>query len=105
MNRATASICERLCPGSDTYVIGGTKPGEAWAPENHRGNVKETCVQNLEVPGGFEPPNNGFADRPLRPLGHGTPFGIHIMAHARRQCWAESVKKDSQRFCRRLQIE
>lgn len=26
----------------------------------------------MEVPGGFEPPNNGFADRPLRPLGHGT---------------------------------
>ncbi len=29
--------------------------------------------RKLEVPGGFEPPNNGFADRPLRPLGHGTP--------------------------------
>ncbi len=27
----------------------------------------------MEVPGGFEPPNNGFADRPLGPLGHGTP--------------------------------
>lgn len=26
----------------------------------------------MEVPGGFEPPNNGFADRPLGPLGHGT---------------------------------
>ena len=28
--------------------------------------------KDLEVPGGFEPPNNGFADRPLGPLGHGT---------------------------------
>ena len=26
----------------------------------------------MEVPSGFEPLNIGFADRPLRPLGHGT---------------------------------
>ena len=26
----------------------------------------------LEVPIGFEPMKNGFADRPLRPLGHST---------------------------------
>ena len=28
--------------------------------------------RGLEVPAGFEPANNGFADRPLGPLGHGT---------------------------------
>lgn len=28
--------------------------------------------EELEVPSGFEPLNIGFADRPLRPLGHGT---------------------------------
>lgn len=27
----------------------------------------------MEVPVGFEPTNNGFAVRPLGPLGHGTP--------------------------------
>ena len=26
----------------------------------------------IEVPIGFEPMKNGFADRPLRPLGHST---------------------------------
>ena len=35
--------------------------------------IAKLLVFRLEVPGGFEPPNNGFADRPLRPLGHGTP--------------------------------
>jgi hypothetical protein len=33
----------------------------------------------MEVPSGFEPLNNGFADRPLGPLGHGTPNGIKII--------------------------
>lgn len=28
--------------------------------------------KRMEVPSGFEPLNIGFADRPLRPLGHGT---------------------------------
>ncbi len=35
-------------------------------------NPEDGRQKDLEVPGGFEPPNNGFADRPLRPLGHGT---------------------------------
>lgn len=32
-------------------------------------------LKGLEVSGGFEPPNNGFADRPLGPLGHDTSLG------------------------------
>ena len=33
-------------------------------------------LAKLEVPAGFEPANIGFADRPLGPLGHGTPLEI-----------------------------
>ena len=33
-------------------------------------------LAGLEVPSGFEPLNIGFADRPLRPLGHGTSRGF-----------------------------
>ena len=32
----------------------------------------------MEVPSGFEPLNNGFADRPLGPLGHGTPMESRV---------------------------
>ena len=38
----------------------------------------------MEVPGGFEPPNNGFADRPLGPLGHGTPNGNRSISRRKR---------------------
>ena len=35
------------------------------------GAKHSTQESEMEAPGGFEPPHNGFADRPLKPLGYG----------------------------------
>ena len=38
------------------------------------------CEREMEVAAGFEPANNGFANRPLRPLGYATvnPGGVEV---------------------------
>jgi hypothetical protein len=55
--------------GSVSACSGFNSRGDKLLNGEHVGSLAEGKV---EVPSGFEPLNIGFADRPLRPLGHGT---------------------------------
>ena len=61
-----------------------SRPGKGRLPL--RGAIVGSPETGLEAPGGFEPPNRGFADLRLSPLGYGAPSHLEGPVRMRRWC-------------------